>query len=118
MRKNNYSFFKNAIYPFEGLKQVFESEKAFRLEIFIAVPIIFLSYLFLSIDKFFKILKAFILVLLTELLNSSIEAVVDIASPDYSKLAKYSKDAASASVFLSIVYFFITLTENLFLNRE
>ena len=40
-------------------------------------------------------------ILIIELLNSAIEAVVDRASPDYHELAKQSKDMASAAVLLA-----------------
>ena len=41
--------------------------------------------------------------LVTELLNTAIEAIVDLASPGYHVLAKRSKDLASAAVCLAIV---------------
>jgi len=43
------------------------------------------------------------LVLITELLNSSIESVVDKASPEYHELAKQAKDMASGAVLISII---------------
>ena len=42
-------------------------------------------------------------VLVVELLNSAIESVVDIASPEYHVLAKRAKDLGSVAVLLSIV---------------
>jgi diacylglycerol kinase (ATP) len=42
------------------------------------------------------------LVLITELLNSAIEAVVDLASPEFHKLAGQAKDMGSAAVFISL----------------
>ena len=41
-------------------------------------------------------------VLTTELLNSAIEAVVDLASPQFNELAERAKDMGSAAVFLSL----------------
>ena len=41
-------------------------------------------------------------VLVVELMNSAIESVVDLASPDYHLLAKRAKDIGSAAVFVSI----------------
>jgi len=45
-------------------------------------------------------------VLIVELLNTAIEAVVDLVSPDYHELAKRAKDLCSAAVFLSLTTFF------------
>lgn len=41
------------------------------------------------------------IVLVLELINTSIEAVVDLASPRKSKLAKIAKDVAAAAVLIS-----------------
>jgi len=42
-------------------------------------------------------------VLIIELLNSAIESVVDMASPEYHILSKRAKDLGSAAVLVSIV---------------
>jgi diacylglycerol kinase len=43
------------------------------------------------------------LVLFAELLNTAIEAVVDLVSPDYHPLAKQAKDVAAAAVLVAAV---------------
>jgi diacylglycerol kinase (ATP) len=43
--------------------------------------------------------------LLTELLNSAVEAVVDLASPGFHELAGRAKDLASAAVTISLVIY-------------
>jgi diacylglycerol kinase (ATP) len=42
-------------------------------------------------------------VLAAELLNSAVEAVVDLVSPDFHELAGRAKDLGSAAVFLLLV---------------
>ena len=61
--------------------------------------------LFLPISLLWKGLLFFATtsVLIVELLNSSIESVVDLASPEYHILAKRAKDLGSAAVLVSIV---------------
>ena len=44
-------------------------------------------------------------VLIVEMLNTAIEAVVDIASPGQNELAKKAKDLGSAAVFCALVVF-------------
>ena len=46
---------------------------------------------------------AILVVLIVEILNSAIEAIVDKASPERHELAKRAKDMGSAAVFLSLV---------------
>ncbi|WP_276665077.1 diacylglycerol kinase family protein [Sharpea azabuensis] len=43
------------------------------------------------------------LVISLELVNTAIEAVVDLASPDYHELAKLAKDAAAGAVLVSAI---------------
>lgn len=45
-------------------------------------------------------------VVVVELLNTAIEAVVDLASPRYHELAGRAKDLGSAAVFLALTIFF------------
>jgi diacylglycerol kinase (ATP) len=52
-------------------------------------------------------LVAIVLVLLVELLNSAIEAVVDRIGLEYHALSKKAKDIGSAAVFISLVAFVV-----------
>lgn len=47
-----------------------------------------------------------VVVLVTELLNTAVESVVDLVSPDYHELAGRAKDLGSAAVFLALALFF------------
>ncbi len=91
-------------YSLNGLKTCFVNEAAFRQEAMLfalLLPILFL----LPVSGVMKIvlLLANTLVLIVELLNSAIEAIVDKASPEFSDLAKRAKDMASAAVLLSLL---------------
>jgi diacylglycerol kinase (ATP) len=48
-----------------------------------------------------------LIVLITELLNSAIESVVDLVSPEKAELAGRAKDQASAAVMLSMLLFVV-----------
>lgn len=91
-----------------GLKAAFIAEAAFRQEIvltLIALPILF--FIHLSLVAKGLIFISLMLILITELLNSSIEAVVDRISMEIHPLAKQAKDIGSAAVFLSLVNFVV-----------
>ena len=45
-------------------------------------------------------------VLIVELLNTAIEAIVDMVSPEWNELAKKAKDLGSAAVFCALAVFF------------
>jgi diacylglycerol kinase (ATP) len=91
-------------YSLNGLRFAISNEAAFRQEICIVVVVLVVLG-FLPLSLFWKGLLFFATtsVLVVELLNSAIESVVDIASPEYHDLAKRAKDLGSAAVLVSIV---------------
>nr|VFJ56405.1 MAG: diacylglycerol kinase [Candidatus Kentron sp. DK]VFJ65370.1 MAG: diacylglycerol kinase [Candidatus Kentron sp. DK] len=88
----------------DGLRAVFAGEAAFRQELFLvvvataALPFLPLSFTWKGI-----LFLATAGVLVIELLNSAIESVVDLVSPEYHPLAGRAKDAGSAAVLLGIL---------------
>ena len=96
------------VYSAEGLRACFRSEEAFRLEIMLAVVLTPLAFwLGDSPAERGLLLVAIVLVLLVELLNSAIEAVVDRIGLEYHALSKKAKDIGSAAVFISLVAFVV-----------
>ena len=96
------------VYSVEGLRACFASEEAFRLEIMLAVVLTPLAFwLGDSPAERGLLLVAIELVLLVELLNSAIEAVVDRIGLEYHALSKKAKDIGSAAVFISLVAFVV-----------
>ncbi len=95
---------KAFIYTCDGLAAAFRHEVACRQEILvllILVPVILL--LPLSPLTRTVMIFAHLLVLVVELLNSAIEAVVDMVTPEFHPLAKRAKDYGSAAVFLTLL---------------
>jgi diacylglycerol kinase (ATP) len=91
-------------YTFEGLKQAVLHEAAFRQEFIFAIislPVMF----FLEMPGIIRLLIFFatMFVMVTELLNTGLEAIVDKVSPEFHILAKQAKDMGSAAVFLSLI---------------
>lgn len=90
-------------YSLDGLRSTLATEAAFRQEGYlVAVCLILLTFLPLSHEWKGLLFFATTAVLVVELLNSAIESVVDLASPDYHHLAKRAKDIGSAAVLVSI----------------
>lgn len=91
-------------YSADGLGAAFRHESAFRQELVLFVLLLPLLYL-LPVSLFFKCLLFSVntMVLIVELLNSGIESVVDLVSPDYNIYAKRAKDMGSAAVLLSLL---------------
>lgn len=86
-----------------GLKLAAIHEAAFRQELVLALSLSVLALsLNLSPGLQLALLVGHVLVLVVELLNSAIEAVVDLASPEFHELAGRAKDMASAAVLLAL----------------
>ncbi len=86
-----------------GLAAAWRGEAAFRLETAAAVVLVPLGLWLGESGVERALLAASVLaVLVVELLNSAVEAVVDCASPGYSKLAKRAKDLGSAAVMAAL----------------
>lgn len=93
-------------YSMQGLKSCFDYEEAFRVEVFLVVVLSPLGfYIGDSAGDFALLFGSMLIVLITELLNSAIEAVVDLVTPDKAELAGRAKDQASAAVLLSMMLF-------------
>lgn len=91
-------------YSFNGLAAVYKNEAAFRQELILALVLIPLAiWLADSFVQTAVLLLTVFIVMITELLNSAIEAVVDRASPEHHTLAGYAKDVASAAVFVALI---------------
>ena len=91
-------------YSMAGFSAALKYEHAFRQELFLVLVLFpFAVFLPLSIGEKALLISALLLVLVVELLNSAIEAVVDRISLDNHDLSKRAKDLGSAAVFLSCV---------------
>jgi diacylglycerol kinase len=104
-----HRFFRSFKYSFEGLSYAIRDEQSILVMVIVTIIALVFGFLFkISMIEWFLIFISIGLVLGTELLNTSIEASIDLVSPGYNDLAKVAKDTASASVFIySLVAFFI-----------
>ena len=96
--------FKALQYSEQGIRSAWRDEAAFRQELALVLALAPLT-LWLALPKLETVLLLSLmgLVLVAELLNSGLEAIVDMASPDYHLLAKKAKDCGSAAVLVTLV---------------
>lgn len=92
-----------ALYSVAGIRATFQTEAAFRQELMLCVILIPLAFWVGStaVERALLIASC-LLVLVTELLNSSIEAVVDRIGAERNELSGKAKDIGSAAVFISL----------------
>jgi diacylglycerol kinase (ATP) len=96
--------FRAMKYSEQGIRFAWRDEAAFRQELVLVLLLAPLT-LWLQLPKLDTVLLLALmgLVLVAELLNSGLEAVVDMAAPDINVLAGKAKDCGSAAVFLTLV---------------
>lgn len=93
-------------YSAQGLRACFRHEEAFRVEVMLGL-ILTPAALWLanSATNLVLLFGSMLLVLIVELLNSALEAVVDLQGEEQSELGGRAKDQGSAAVMLSMVIF-------------
>ncbi len=94
---------KATVYSWQGLKASYKNEEAFRQELMLALVLIPLG-LYLGeggVEKVVLVVSV-LLLLLVEVLNSAIEAVVDRFGGEQHELSGRAKDMGSAAVFIAI----------------
>lgn len=92
------------LWSMKGLKVAWQVESSFRLEVYLCAVLMPLGlYLGQTPLEKFLLVSVLLLVLIVEVLNSAIEAVVDRWGVEHHELAGRAKDMGSAAVFLSDV---------------
>ena len=91
-------------YSVAGTLAAFKHEDAFRQEVILSIVLIPLAiYLGQTAIEQALMISSILLIIIVELLNSSVEATVDRISVKRHKLSKRAKDIGSAAVFFSLV---------------
>ena len=97
-------FYYATCYSFKGMRAAFIHEPAFRYELYAAAAMLpFSFWLAESALHFALLLASCVLVLMAELINTAIEAVVDRAGLEFNELAGRAKDLGSAAVFMTLI---------------
>ena len=94
-------FFNSFSYPIKGLKYAYRNEQNLAVDVGIALIVVIFGFIF-QVNKYeWAILALTIgLVISCELINTAIEAVVDLVTEEYHPLAKVAKDTSAAAVFI------------------
>ena len=96
--------YKSFGYAFEGIFAGIRGERNMKIHCFAAVCVIVAGVLFhISVTEWCICLVLFGLILSLELVNTAIEAVVDLVTEDKKPLAKLAKDTAEGAVLIAAV---------------
>ncbi len=91
-------------YAIQGLFSAFKQERNLKIHLIAIFFVLFVGVLLkLSSIEWIICVLLFGIVLISELINTAIESVVDLVSPEINPLAKQAKDIAASAVFVSAV---------------
>ena len=90
-------------YSMKGLKAAYQNEAAFREEVLLACVLVPAALLLrLPAVETVLLIGSVLLLMLVEILNSAVEAVVDRIGPEIHPLSGRAKDLGSAAVFIAM----------------
>ncbi len=91
-------------YSWLGYKAGFKNEAAFREELFLGILLVPVAIIFAQTSiELALLVGSLFLVLIVELLNSGIEAVVDRISDEHHELSGRAKDLGAAAVMTALI---------------
>lgn len=94
-------FINSFKYPISGLRYAYKNEQNLEVDIGIAVLVVILGFLFkISVSEWAILTITVGLVISFELINTALEAVVDLITDKYHPLAKVAKDTSAAAVLI------------------
>ncbi len=88
-------------YAWEGLRYAWQAQPNFRVEVGIGTLALFLALALKT--ALWPVLLLILIVLTLELVNTAMEALVDLVQPEYHPLAKAVKDTAAAAVLVASI---------------
>jgi diacylglycerol kinase (ATP) len=96
-------------YAFKGLAYAAKSQLNFRIHLGSAVLVVAFGFaLRISVNEWEWVMLSIAIVLLTELINTGIEALTDLISPDYNEKAGHIKDICAGAVVIAALFALIT----------
>ena len=108
-RKESYKTSRNVLisfkYAFSGISYVLKTSRNFKIQLIFAVTSFFIGFfLQISINNYVILIATIMSVLILEILNTSIESIVDlVVKKEFSALAKISKDTSAGAVLLASI---------------
>jgi diacylglycerol kinase (ATP) len=123
---------KNAVdsfrYALDGILHGFRAQRHMRFHFIVAVLALLAGVIYgLTRAELLVLLFSIALVLIAEMFNTAVEAVVDLVTQSYHPLAKHAKDVAAGAVLVAalnaivvglILFFDVDRIEQLFLHQR
>ena len=100
-QKGIKKFLLSFSYPIKGLKYAYRNEQNLAVDVGVSLLVLIAGFIFqLEHYEWIIIVLTIAVVIAGELINTAIEAVVDLVTEEYHPLAKVAKDTSAAAVFV------------------
>jgi diacylglycerol kinase len=102
------SLIQSFYYAFEGIKTAFKEEPNFKIHVLVTSLVLLLAILSkFSLGEWLILIFTISFVLVVELINTSLEEIVNLVRPEVHPLAKKAKDIMAAGVLIAATTAFI-----------
>jgi len=103
--KTSSNVLKSFKYAFSGIIYVLKTSRNFKIQLIIAGISLMIGFLLqISLSNYVILIATIMSVLILEILNTSIESIVDlVVKKEFSSLAKISKDTSAGAVLLASI---------------
>ena len=103
--KTSSNVLKSFKYAFSGINYVLKTSRNFKIQLIFAITSLIIGFLLkISLCNYVILIATIISVLILEVLNTSIESIVDlVVKKEFSSLAKISKDTSAGAVLLASI---------------
>ena len=95
---------KSFKYAIRGIIYTIRNERNMRVHSVVSLCVVLLSFFFnLSAEKYCILGLVISFVIVSEVINSSLESLIDLCAKDYNSIAKASKDMAAGAVLIASI---------------
>ena len=103
--KTSSNLLKSFKYAFSGISYVLKTSRNFKIQLFFAIISLMIGFLLqISQINYVILISTIMSVLILEILNTSVESIVDlVVKKEFSTLAKISKDTSAGAVLLASI---------------
>jgi len=103
--KTSSNLLKSFKYAFSGISYVLKTSRNFKFQLIFALISLMIGFLLqISLSNYVILIATIMSVLILEILNTSIESIVDlVVKKEFSSLAKISKDTSAGAVLLASI---------------
>lgn len=118
LKKETNKFLKSFTFAFKGILFCISNERNMRIHISVTILVLYFSCFFgLTANQYAILIITFAMVISCEMINTAIETLVNMNSPNYNMFAKIAKDISAGAVFICSIGA-VGVGSCLFLNIE